>query len=156
MILLSDILGISALVDAVNNPTSQVATESSVLGPFYHPAGDFSNGESIASQHAVGEPMLIRGTVYNVDRNPIKDASVEIWETNGNGFYDLQDPDTNGPDCRGTLRTDSNGAYCCTGVRSVDYPIPDDGTVGELLRALKRPNMRPAHVVCYPVTQNMI
>lgn len=34
-ILLSDILGVSALVDALNNPPVGNSTESSVLGPFF-------------------------------------------------------------------------------------------------------------------------
>lgn len=34
-ILLSDVLGASALVDALNNPAVGGATESSVLGPFF-------------------------------------------------------------------------------------------------------------------------
>lgn len=147
MILLSDVLGVSALVDAVNNPISKSATESSVLGPFHNDAHELSNGDSITSSNAVGEPMLISGTVKDVNGMPIRGAAVDLWETNGNGFYDMQDPEKDGPDCRGIFYTDSEGAFYCVGVRSVDYPIPDDGPVGDLLRLLGRSNMRPAHVV---------
>ena len=147
-ILLSDILGISALVDAVNNPTERSATESSVLGPFYHEdAAEISNGGSITSHDTNGEAMLIKGSVRDLDGKPIVEARVDMWETNGNGFYDLQDPVRDGPDCRGTLFTDQDGTFSCMGVRSIDYPIPDDGPVGQLLRLLGRSNMRPAHVV---------
>ena len=147
MILLSDVLGVSALVDAINNPTSKFATESSVLGPFHNDAHELSNGDPITSSDSVGEPMLIRGTVKNTNNIPIRGAAVDLWETNGNGFYDMQDPEKDGPDCRGIFHTDSEGTFFCVGVRSVDYPIPADGPVGELLRLLQRTNMRPAHVV---------
>lgn len=42
-ILLSDVLGVSALVDALNNPPAGNATESSVLGPFF--TEDAADGE---------------------------------------------------------------------------------------------------------------
>ncbi|EXJ72399.1 uncharacterized protein A1O5_04903 [Cladophialophora psammophila CBS 110553] len=146
MILLSDVLGISALVDAINNPTAPRATESSVLGPFHNEAHEFENGQSIASKGAIGEPMLIRGTVSDTDGNPLLGVSVDVWETNGNGFYDMQDPEKDEPDCRGIFHTDATGRFALVGVRAVDYPIPYDGPVGVLLRLLNRSNVRPAHV----------
>lgn len=149
MILLSDVLGISALVDAINNPTAPRATESSVLGPFHNEAHEFANGESIASAGAIGEPMLIRGTVCDTTGGPLAGALVDVWETNGNGFYDMQDPDKDEPDCRGIFHTDDRGRFALVGVRAVDYPIPHDGPVGTLLRLLNRTNVRPAHVVSF-------
>jgi protocatechuate 3,4-dioxygenase beta subunit len=146
MILLSDVLGISALVDAINT-TASGATESSVLGPFHNHAHEFENGQSIASKGAIGEPMLIRGTVSDTDGKPLEGAAVDVWETNGNGFYDMQDPEKDEPDCRGIFHTDQEGRFALVGVRCVDYPIPFDGPVGVLLRLLNRSNVRPAHVV---------
>lgn len=148
MILLSDILGISALVDAINHPRASSATESSVLGPFHNDAHEFVNGQSISSTNAIGEPMLIRGSVSDIAGNVVSGAKVDVWHTNGNGFYDMQDPEKEGPDCRGIFHTDSDGKFALIGVRPVDYPIPSDGPVGVLLRLLSRPIMRPAHVVC--------
>ena len=151
MILLSDVLGISALVDAINNSTTS-ATESSVLGPFHNEAHGFEHGQSIASKGAVGEPMLIRGTVKSsTDGKGIPGVSVDVWETNGNGFYDMQDPQRDEPDCRGIFHTDTDGKFALVGVRSVDYPIPSEGPVGDLLRLLNRTNIRPAHVVSPPL-----
>ncbi len=147
MILLSDVLGISALVDSINNAESRKATESSVLGPFHNEALDFQNGESISSIDIIGEPMLIRGTLRDINGAVISDGVVDVWETNGNGFYDMQDPDRDGLDCRGKFRTDSEGKFFLNGVRCVDYPIPDDGPVGVLVRLLNRTIIRPAHVV---------
>ena len=150
MILFSDILGISALVDAINNANAKApaATESSVLGPFHNEANTFENGDAIASSKAsIGEPMLIRGIVLDIDGNLIKNAIVDMWETNGNGLYDMQDPDIEGPDCRGKVRTNADGEFFLNGVRAVDYPIPSDGPVGVVMRLLNRSLYRPAHVV---------
>jgi protocatechuate 3,4-dioxygenase beta subunit len=149
MILLSDVLGISALVDTINSAQAQshLATESSVLGPFHSDAQSLENGQSLGSEGVVGEPMLIHGTVRTTDGTNLEGAAVDIWETNGNGFYDIQDSNRNGPDCRGIFKTDKEGRFYLIGVKSVDYDIPDDGPVGELLRHLGRHSTRPAHVV---------
>jgi protocatechuate 3,4-dioxygenase beta subunit len=149
MILLSDVLGISALVDAINaaKVQSDLATESSVLGPFHNDADVLENGQSLGSETVIGEPMLIHGTVRTTDGMKLENASVDIWETNGNGLYDMQDPNRSGPDCRGIFQTDSEGRFYLVGVKSVDYDIPDDGPVGDLLRVFGRNNTRPAHVV---------
>lgn len=150
MILLSDVLGISALVDAINSAQAKAdqATESSILGPFHSDDTQvFANGQSIGSSGAIGELMLIHGAVESIDGAPIEGVAVDVWETNGNGFYDMQDPDQTGPNCRGIFYTDRHGAFCLIGVRSVDYDIPSDGVVGTLLTLLKRNITRPAHVV---------
>ncbi|KAF2095113.1 aromatic compound dioxygenase [Rhizodiscina lignyota] len=148
MILLSDVLGVSALVDAINSAQAQSvsATESSVLGPFHNEAHVLENGESIGSEGVIGEPMLIHGTVKATDGTAIEGVTVDVWETNGNGFYDMQDPSRDGPDCRGVFRTDSEGRFYLIGVKSVDYNIPDDGPIGVMLRHLGRNQTRPAHV----------
>ncbi|KIW10349.1 hypothetical protein PV08_11311 [Exophiala spinifera] len=149
MVLLSDVLGVSALVDTINSAQAQsksIATESSVLGPFHNDAAILDNGASIGSEGVVGEPMLIHGTVRSTDGEPIDGATVDVWETNGNGFYDMQDPNRDGPDCRGIFRTDAQGRYYLLGVKSVDYNIPNEGPVGKLLKVLDRNVTRPAHV----------
>jgi protocatechuate 3,4-dioxygenase beta subunit len=150
MILLSDVLGISALVDTLNSAQAQknLATESSVLGPFHSEDTQvFTNGQSIGSSGVIGELMLIHGTVRTTDGASIAGATVDIWETNGNGFYDMQDPSRSGPNCRGIFPTDSDGCFYLVGVKSVDYDIPSDGPVGSLLSLLNRNITRPAHVV---------
>lgn len=150
MILLSDVLGVSSLVDAINSAQARanLATESSVLGPFHSDnTKTLANGQSIESSGVIGELMLIHGIVQSVDGAPIEGVAVDIWETNGNGFYDMQDPNRNEPNCRGIFHTDSYGVFYLIGVRSVDYDIPSDGAVGTLLTLLKRNITRPAHVV---------
>jgi hypothetical protein len=84
MILLSDVLGISALVDILNSAQAieVLPTESSVLGPFHHEgAATFENGQSMASQGVIGEPMLIHGTVRAVhDRGRNSRCMGNKWE----------------------------------------------------------------------------
>ncbi|EKM58029.1 uncharacterized protein PHACADRAFT_251989 [Phanerochaete carnosa HHB-10118-sp] len=145
-ILLSDTLGVSALVDALNNPPINGATESSVLGPFFtEDAPEVEIGESIASE-GKGDYMYVEGRVLSIDGKPIPGATIETWETDGNGSYDTQYEVREKPDCRGRLRTGPDGKYGYRAVVPVSYPIPGDGPVGELLTAMGRHNMRPNHL----------
>ncbi|TFY78834.1 hypothetical protein EWM64_g5178 [Hericium alpestre] len=145
-ILLSDVLGVSALVDALNNPQVGNTTESSVLGPFFtEDAPDVAQGESIASE-GKGDYLYVEGRVFDPQGKPIAGAVIDTWETDGNGFYDTQYAKREKPDCRGRLRSDSDGKYFYRAVVPVPYPIPGDGPVGDLLLALGRPNMRPNHL----------
>jgi protocatechuate 3,4-dioxygenase beta subunit len=117
-----------------------------VLGPFHNDSRFFEHGESISSVGA-GESMLIRGTVKDRQGRPIVGALFDIWETNGNGKYDMQDSEAQGPDCRGRFYSDAEGKFFINGVRPVDYPVPYDGPVGIILSMLNRNAYRPAHVV---------
>ncbi|KIM91646.1 hypothetical protein PILCRDRAFT_810927 [Piloderma croceum F 1598] len=145
-ILLSDVLGASALVDALNHPAVGGTTESSVLGPFFtDDAPDLNAGDSIASEGS-GEYLFVEGYVRSTSGNPIADALIETWETDSHGFYDTQKAIRDIPDCRGRLRTDKDGKYSYRAVVPVSYPIPADGPVGDLLQLMGRHNMRPNHL----------
>ncbi|KAF7980543.1 hypothetical protein HWV62_37685 [Athelia sp. TMB] len=145
-ILLSDILGASALVDALNNPPISGATDSSVLGPFFtDDAPDLAAGESIASEGS-GEYLYVEGHVRSIMGEVIPNALIDTWETDSHGNYDTQRADRDGPDCRGRLRTDKDGKYSFKAVVPVAYPIPGDGPVGDLLKVMGRHNMRPNHL----------
>ncbi|KAH8084342.1 aromatic compound dioxygenase [Cristinia sonorae] len=145
-ILLSDVLGVSALVDSLNNPPVKGATESSVLGPFFtDDAPDVEQGGSIASE-GKGKHMYVEGLVLSTDGTPVPDAVIETWETDELGFYDTQYTDRQAADCRGRLRSDKDGRYGYRAVVPVCYPIPGDGPVGDLLIKLGRHNMRPNHL----------
>jgi len=145
-ILLSDIMGISSLVDSLNNPPVGGATENSVLGPFFtNDALDIEHGHSIASEGS-GQYMYVEGRVISTDGTPVPGAIIETWETNELGFYDTQYDNREAPDCRGRLRSDRDGKYGYRAVVPVCYPIPGDGPVGELLLMLGRHNMRPNHL----------
>ncbi|KAK4055138.1 hypothetical protein OIV83_000418 [Microbotryomycetes sp. JL201] len=146
-ILLSDVLGLSALVDTLNHPKpNQGASEATVLGPFHtEDAHDFANGDSIASE-GKGEYMYVKGRVTDMQGRPVANCMIETWETDDEGLYDTQYADRNGPDCRGKVYTDVDGYYAFRCVRPVPYPIPNDGPVGKLLTHLHRHVFRPAHL----------
>ncbi|MGD9915512.1 MAG: intradiol ring-cleavage dioxygenase [Rhizobiaceae bacterium] len=146
-ILLSDTVGVSMLVETINNRKPSGATETTVLGPFHVAnAPKLKNGANI-SLDGKGEPMLVRGRVTDTKGKPIKGAMLDVWQANDDGFYDVQQkgiqPDMN---LRGIFTTDADGEYSFRSAKPQFYPIPDDGTVGKMLKALGRHPFRPAHV----------
>jgi hydroxyquinol 1,2-dioxygenase len=146
LILLSDVLGLSMLVVGLNHRGSPQATESTVFGPFFvRGAPDFANGEDIANG-APGMPCLFSGRVLDTDGRPVAGATIEVWQADDDGFYDVQIPGLDAPRGRGRLRSDGDGRFWFWTVRPEAYPIPDDGPVGDLLKATGRSPMRPAHV----------
>ena len=146
-ILLSDILGVSMLVDAINNRKPSGASESTVLGPFHvEDAPELPMGADICLDQK-GTPMRVHGRIVDTEGNPVAGAKIDVWQANDEGFYDVQQkgiqPDFN---LRGVFRTGADGRYHFRGVKPKFYPIPDDGPVGRLLRALGRHPYRPAHL----------
>ncbi|MEM6381908.1 MAG: intradiol ring-cleavage dioxygenase [Pseudomonadota bacterium] len=146
-ILLSDTLGVSMLVDAINNRRPSGATENTVLGPFHlDDAPNYPMGANI-SLDGKGESCLFHGQVVDRQGQPIEGAKIDVWSDNADGFYDVQQPDVQPPfNNRGVFTTSASGDYHFIGVRPVSYPIPDDGPVGKLLAALGRHPNRPAHM----------
>jgi protocatechuate 3,4-dioxygenase beta subunit len=146
-ILLSDVLGVSMLVETINNRAVRDATEQTVLGPFHvveSPARAL--GDDIALD-GKGERCVVVGTVRNVDGEPIPGATIDVWQANAEGFYDVQQPGVIPErNLRGLFTTDSDGAFWFRSIVPRYYPIPDDGPVGELLAATGRHPNRPAHV----------
>ena len=146
-ILLSDVLGVSMLVDAVNNRKPAGATPSTVFGPFHVDGVPERPMGAAISLDGKGEPCLFRGRVLDLDGAPIADALVDVWSDNADGFYDVQQPDLQPRhNNRGVFRTGADGRYAFTGIRPVAYPIPDDGPVGQMLAHLGRHPWRPAHM----------
>ncbi|KAG6830225.1 hypothetical protein H0H92_001665 [Tricholoma furcatifolium] len=145
-ILLSDVLGVSTLVDTINNAKPPGATEATVLGPFYtEDAHEVANGDTIASE-GKGDYMFVEGRVLDTKGNPIAGAIIDTWETDENGLYDVQYQGRETPDCRGRLTSAEDGSYSFRAVVPVSYPIPSDGPVGGLLRRLGRHVYRPSHL----------
>ncbi|MAU40144.1 MAG: 6-chlorohydroxyquinol-1,2-dioxygenase [Kordiimonas sp.] len=144
-ILLSDTLGVSMLVDAINNRKPGGATESTVLGPFFvEGAPEVPLGSKIYNE-AVDEPCVMSGRVTDLDGNPIANALLDVWQSDTEGFYDVQKPDE-GFDLRVRLQTNENGEYWFVTSMPCAYPIPTDGPVGAMLTQLGRHPYRPAHV----------
>ena len=145
-ILLSDTLGVSMLVDAINHRLPGGATETTVFGPFYVTPPRYPNGADIRG-HLNGSPMFVSGTVLRTDGRPLQDASIDVWHADQEGFYDLQKLDEH-PDVagRGRFYADANGHFHLWTIRPSPYPIPHDGTVGRMLKAQGRHPFRPEHI----------
>lgn len=144
-ILLSDTLGVSMLVDAINHRQSGGATDTTVFGPFYI-AGmpERAFGENMALTPA--EPALVHGRVTSADGTPLANAVLDIWQTAENGMYSGQDTAQPHGNLRGRYRTDGEGRYAIRTIVPVCYPIPVDGPVGRMLVATNRHPWRPAHL----------
>ncbi|MFI5932187.1 dioxygenase [Actinoplanes sp. NPDC051494] len=144
-VLLSDVLGLSMLTIAVNQPAEPAATEATVIGPFFvDGAPEIAYGGDIAGG-ASGQPCWVQGTVRDIFGTPVRGARLDIWEADDDGRYDVQygDERTSG---RGHTRTNDHGGYGFWCVTPTAYPIPVDGPVGDLLTAAGRSPMRAAHL----------
>jgi protocatechuate 3,4-dioxygenase beta subunit len=146
-ILLSDTMGVSMLVDAINNRKGQGGTESTVMGPFYASGSpELPLGANIALEPG-GRPCFLSGHVRTPDGSPIADARLDVWHSNSHGFYNVQQLDSQPTgNLRGVFHTDAEGRWWFRSIMPSSYPVPEDGTVGNLLRAMGRHAWRPAHV----------
>jgi hydroxyquinol 1,2-dioxygenase len=148
-ILLSDTLGVSILVDAINHRKPEGATESTVFGPFYREGAQvLEHGANIANGPELdkGELTVVKGRVTDPQGRPIPGAVLDVWQASPEGLYESQDPNQPEMNLRGKFLTDENGAYWFKTVKPAAYPIPYDGPVGDMLRATGRHPMRPAHI----------
>jgi hydroxyquinol 1,2-dioxygenase len=146
-ILLSDVLGISMLVETISERGAAGATQSTVLGPFHMTRSP--ERELGANIDLVGEsqPCVVIGRVVDTDGTPLPGATLDVWQANDHGAYDVQEPDQQ-PDGngRGLFTTDAEGRFWFRTIVPSYYPIPTDGPVGELLAATRRHPYRPAHI----------
>lgn len=145
-ILLSDALGLSMLTVAMNSDKPPGCTEATVVGPFYvSNAPQFGLGDDIANG-ASGVPCRVRGSVRSLGGEPVPDAEIQVWQADDEGMYDVQRGPVERLQARGVLRSDQNGHFHFQSILAQPYPIPDDGPVGDMLRATKRHPWRPAHL----------
>lgn len=144
-ILCSDVLGVSMLMDAINNRLSTGATPTTVEGPFHIPdSPEVAHGGNMA-EGAPGIPCFVTGTVRSTEGKPVAGAVLDIWQTDGEGLYEAQ-RDTADPWMRGFYRTAADGAYAIRTVAPIGYTIPMDGPLGGLMRNTNISHMRPAHI----------
>jgi hydroxyquinol 1,2-dioxygenase len=146
--LLSDMLGVTSLVDEINHQGPANMTPSSVEGPFHSPAPRREPGAVIAGgpEWERAERVVVHGTVTDCDGRPVPGAELDVWQSDDTGLYDSQDPEQEMGNLRGLFTTDAEGHYWFRTVRPSSYPVPTDGPVGDLLRAMGRHPMRPAHI----------
>ncbi|CAN5318381.1 intradiol ring-cleavage dioxygenase [soil metagenome] len=147
-ILLSDVLGVSMLVDAVNHRERDGATETTVLGPFYVGEHKVLPHGSDISPGLGGEPMFVQSRITDLEGRPLSGAPVDVWHADDDGFYDSQRETyaTQGPSSRARFITDADGRLSFRTILPCSYPIPTDGPVGQLILQTNRHPMRPAHV----------
>ena len=173
-ILLSDVLGISMLVETINNRTTvpgrgglpggsggmesprgsarsssraSAATESTVLGPFHMVVSPRRALGDTIDLVGTGPQCVLEGRVLSADGTPLPGAELDVWQANDQGFYDVQQPDVQpAGNGRGLFTADQDGAYWFRTIVPTHYPIPTDGPVGTLLEATKRHPYRPAHI----------
>ncbi|MEM6823730.1 MAG: dioxygenase [Pseudomonadota bacterium] len=143
-VLLSDVLGLSSLVDMIN--TVEGGTSSSVLGPFHITGSPEIPFGFDMKRHYPGQVLLATGTVSGPDGMPIAGAELDIWQTAPNGLYSSQDPEQDTYSFHGIQHTNSDGRYGFTTVKPVSYEVPTDGPVGDILRASGRHAWRPSHL----------
>jgi hydroxyquinol 1,2-dioxygenase len=145
-ILLSDVLGLSMVTVEINNRKPVGCTDATVFGPFFVPnAPEYKLGDEV-SNGARGKPCYVSGVIRGPKGEIISNAKIDVWQADDDGLYDVQKPDLNQAQARGTLHSNEQGQYYFRTVVAEPYPIPTDGPVGKLLDATNRPSMRPAHL----------
>ncbi|MFJ9372931.1 intradiol ring-cleavage dioxygenase [Streptomyces sp. NPDC101455] len=146
-ILLSDVLGLSMLVETINGDRAAGSTESTVLGPFHMTESPVRELGANIDLVGGGEPCVVSGRIVSGDGTPLPGAVLDVWQADGNGFYDVQRPDLQPPgNGRGLFTADVEGRFWFRTCVPSPYPIPTDGPVGELLKATGRHPYRPAHI----------
>lgn len=144
-ILLSDTLGVSMLVDAINAPSDPRVTESTVLGPFYLDSPPEFDDGSVIDAGKTGVPLFIEGEVIDTNGYRCPNAMVDVWQSDSEGTYDVQHPDSQAY-LRGRFHCDANGRFSLWSIVPSSYAIPNDGPVGKMLALQGRHPYRPAHV----------
>jgi protocatechuate 3,4-dioxygenase beta subunit len=146
-VLLSDLLGVTALIEEINTRRPKGATPNTVRGPFYRADAPRLPLDANISLDGIGRPLAVTGRVQDLDGQPIAAATVETWQANGEGFYENQQPDQQPEfNLRGVFMTDANGSVRYRTVRPGGYTVPCDGPVGQMLGSLGFPLRRPAHL----------
>jgi hydroxyquinol 1,2-dioxygenase len=155
-ILLSDTLGISMLVVAIEQakgaaalkgrPEAERPTEATVQGPFFWPGAPQLELGADIGQGNPGEPAYYHGRVTDTAGKPVANCVMDVWSGDGEGFYDMQKGPDAGMALRAQFRTDKDGNYRFWSIRPSYYPVPDDGPVGGMLHRMGRHPNRPGHM----------
>jgi hydroxyquinol 1,2-dioxygenase len=144
-ILASDVLGLSMLVVQVNHRFDERATPATVLGPFFiEGSPEFDFGADM-SDGIAGEPLIVHGTVRDLDGQPVAGASLDVWQADAEGAYEAQ-LHVDEARLRGKYTSRDDGTYCVRTIAPKGYTIPMDGTVGDLIGRTEISEYRPAHV----------
>ena len=148
VVLMAGSLGFSSLICLLNNGNKgQTETTANLLGPFWRMNSPRTeSGASIVRSPTPGPAIFVNCWVKDQKGNPVAGAEVDVWHSSPEGFYEQQDPNQADMNLRGQFTTDKDGRFWFRSVKPAGYPIPIDGPTGDLLRAGKRHNYRPAHL----------
>src|ERR1700752_1203681 len=148
-ILLSDVMGVSMLVDAVNHREREGATQTTVLGPFYvGEHTEMAHGSDISPHNMTGERMFVQSHVTDLAGKPLAGVPVDVWHADDDGFYDSpkRSYSKQGTSSLARLISGADGRFFFGTTPPCSYPIPTDGPVDEMIIQTRRHAMRPAHV----------
>jgi hydroxyquinol 1,2-dioxygenase len=147
VVLAAGSLGVSSLVCLLNNSEGARPTTANLLGPFWRAGAPIlTNGASLLRGPTRGDPIFVTTWVRDIDGGAVAGACVDVWHSSAEGFYENQDPEQADLNLRGTFETNAEGKIWFRSIKPRGYPIPVDGPVGDLLRAQRRHNLRPAHI----------
>ncbi len=161
VVLMAGSLGVSALVCLLNNGNNgQTETQANMLGPFWREDQPLSaSGDTLVRSPTPGPGLVVHASIEDGEGRPVAGAEVDIWHSSPEGLYENQDPAQAEMNLRGRFVTDDAGRFHFRSVKPAGYPIPIDGPVGELIRATRRHNYRPAHLhfmICKPGFKTLI
>src|SRR6201998_696750 len=148
VVLMAGSLGVSSLVCLLNNGNNgQTETQANMLGPFWRDDQPLrANGDTLVRSPTPGPGLLVHVCLEDGNGHPIAGAEIDVWHSSPEGLYENQDPRQAEMNLRGRFVSDDAGRFHFRSVKPAGYPIPVDGPVGELVRATRRHNFRPAHL----------
>jgi protocatechuate 3,4-dioxygenase beta subunit len=148
VMLMAGSLGVSPLVCLLNNGNhGQTETQANMLGPFWRDDQPVcASGDSLVRSPTPGDGLFVSVSLEDANGHPVAGAEVDVWHSSPEGLYENQDANQAEMNLRGRFVSDENGRFNFRTVKPAGYPIPVDGPVGELVRATRRHNFRPAHL----------
>jgi protocatechuate 3,4-dioxygenase beta subunit len=146
-VLLSDVLGLSTLVEDQAAVLAQGATPAALAGPFYRADVPVLPQGADLSRDGRGEPLVVTLSIRGGEDCPIVHAEVEVWHANASGIYENQEPDLQPEyNLRGRFLSDGAGVVRFRTIRPRGLTLPEDGPVGRLMNRLGLRLVRPAHL----------
>ncbi len=125
-------------------------TPRTIEGPLYVAGAPVAQGFARLDDGSdtAGHTLIMHGTIYGADGQPVPGAKVEVWHANTKGFYSHFDPtgEQKPFNMRRTIITDAQGRYKFQSIVPVGYGCPPDGPTQALLNQLGRHGNRPAHI----------
>jgi catechol 1,2-dioxygenase len=148
VVLMAGSLGVSSLVCLLNNGNNgQTETQANMLGPFWRDDQPLSaSGDTLVRSPTPGPGLVVHACLEDGNGRPVAGAEIDVWHSSPEGLYENQDPGQAEMNLRGRFISDQAGRFHFRSVKPAGYPIPVDGPVGELVRATRRHNFRPAHL----------